>query len=91
MMKATSILFVIAGLGAIAPTSSPTPSPTPPESASPSLVETVTEASAQRVAAQRSKIYQVGVDYSEWLDQVAKDSGSAFFQRIAFDRVSGCD
>jgi small-conductance mechanosensitive channel len=44
--------------------------------------------SAQRVAAERSKIYQVGVNYSEWLDQVAKDSSSAFLQRRAFDRVT---
>lgn len=87
-MKATSILSVIACLGAIAATPSPAPSPTPVESATPSLVETVTELSAQRVAAERSKIYQVGVHYSEWLDQVAKNSGSAFLQRIAFDRVT---
>jgi small-conductance mechanosensitive channel len=88
MMKATSILFVIVCLGAIAATPSPAPSPTPVESATPSLVETVTELSAQRVAAERSKIYQAGVAYSEWLDQVAKDSGSTFLQRVAFDRVT---
>jgi len=37
----------------------------------------------------RSKIYRAGRDYSLWLDQIAKDSGSAFLQRPVFERVTG--
>ncbi|HST29602.1 MAG TPA: mechanosensitive ion channel domain-containing protein [Chthoniobacterales bacterium] len=37
----------------------------------------------------RSKIYRAGRSYSEWLDQLAKDSGSAFLQRTVFERVTG--
>src|SRR5438552_7165922 len=66
------------------------PSPSPVESASPAatLTQSVSELSAQRAAAERSKIYRSGATYSRWLDQVAKDSGSAFLQRTVFDRVT---
>src|SRR5438128_12685088 len=69
---------------------SPTPSPSPVESASPAatLTQSVSELSAQRAAAERSKIYRTGLTYSRWLDQVAKDSGSAFLQRPVYDRVT---
>src|SRR5438876_2021896 len=69
---------------------SASPSPSPVESASPAatLTQSVSELSAQRAAAERSKIYRSGATYSRWLDQVAKDSGSAFLQRTVFDRVT---
>ncbi len=44
--------------------------------------------SAQRAAAQRSKIYQAGVAYTRWLDGVAERSGSEFLQRAVFDQVT---
>jgi len=65
---------------------SPTPSPSPVESASPAatLTQSVSELSAQRAAAERSKIYRSGATYSDGLDRVAKNSGSAFLQRTRF-------
>src|SRR5260370_20006528 len=68
----------------------PTPTPSPSESASPAatLTQSVSELSAQRAAAERSKIYRSGATYSRWLDQVAKNSGSVFLQRTVFDRVT---
>ena len=69
---------------------SPLPSPSPVESESPAatIAQSVTELSAQRAAAERSKIYRTGATYSRWLDDLAKDSGSAFLQRPVFDRVT---
>src|SRR5438477_683728 len=66
----------------------PSATPAPAESPAPTIAESVTDLSAQRAAADRSKIYRAGRDYSEWLDQVAKDSGSAFLQRKVFERVT---
>jgi small-conductance mechanosensitive channel len=37
---------------------------------------------------ERSKVYRTGAAYSNWLDQIAKDSGNAFLQRPVFDRVT---
>jgi len=37
---------------------------------------------------ERSRIYHAGADYSKWLDQIAKDSGSAFLQRKVFENVT---
>src|SRR5438552_11199435 len=69
---------------------SASPSPSPVESASPAatLTQSVSELSAQRAAAERSKIYRAGADYGRWLDNLAIDSGSAFLQRTVFDRVT---
>src|SRR5438477_10390502 len=69
---------------------SASPSPSPVESASPAatLTQSVSELSAQRAAAERSKIYRSGADYGRWLDNLAKNSGSAFLQRTVFDRVT---
>src|SRR6266404_121155 len=64
------------------------PSATPAESPAPTIAESVTDLSAQRAAMDRSKIYHAGRDYSQWLDQVAKDSGSAFLQRKVFENVT---
>lgn len=70
--------------------SEPGASPSPVESTSPpaTIAQSVSELSAQRAAAERSKIYRAGADYGRWLDQLAKDSGSAFLQRPIFDRVT---
>ncbi len=77
-------------IAAAEPSSTPSPSPSPTESASPAatLTQSVSELSAQRAAAERSKIYRAGADYGRWLDDVAKNSGSAFLQRPVFDRVT---
>jgi small-conductance mechanosensitive channel len=37
---------------------------------------------------ERSRLYHAGADYSKWLDQVAKDSGSDFLQRNIFEHVT---
>jgi Small-conductance mechanosensitive channel len=71
-----------------APSASPGASPDESPSAAATLVQSVSELSAQKVAEERSKIYRAGVDYSKWLDQLAKDSGSAFLQQPVFDRVT---
>lgn len=83
-------LIALASLSAIAAEPSATPSPTisPTESPAPTIAQSVTDLSAQRAAAERSRIYRAGRDYSEWLDQVAKDSGSALLQRKVFERVT---
>jgi small-conductance mechanosensitive channel len=77
-------------LAAAEPSASPSPSASPVESASPpaTIAQSVSELSAQRAAAERSKIYRAGATYSRWLDDVAKNSGSAFLQRPIFDRVT---
>src|SRR6266403_2200760 len=77
-------------IAAAEPSSAPSPSPSPVESASPAatLTQSVSELSAQRAAAERSKIYRTGVTYSRWLDQVAKNSDNALLQRPVFDRVT---
>ncbi len=74
----------------IAAEQSPSPSPFPTVSESPAgtITQSVTELSAQRAAADRSKIYRAGAAYGHWLDQVAKDSGNTFLQRAVFDRVT---
>ncbi len=77
-------------IAAAEPSPTPSPSPSPIESASPAatLTQSVSELSAQRAAAERSKIYRAGADYGRWLDNLAKNSGSAFLQRPVFDRVA---
>jgi small-conductance mechanosensitive channel len=69
---------------------SPSPSPAASPAASPvaTIEQSVSELSAQRAAAERSKIYRAGVAYSRWLDGIAKNSGNAFLQQPAFDRVT---
>jgi small-conductance mechanosensitive channel len=96
-MTATRLLFAAIALACIsASIIAAEPSATPPALAAPTAAESpaatiaqsVTDLSAQRAAAERSRIYRAGRDYSEWLDQLAKDSGSAFLQRKVFERVS---
>jgi small-conductance mechanosensitive channel len=67
---------------------SATPSASANESPAPTIAQSVTDLSAQRAAIDRSKIYRAGRDYAEWLDQLAKDSGSAFVQKPVFERVT---
>src|SRR6266446_3887916 len=84
------IVCVCVSAFAAEPSSTPVPSPSPSASESPvaTIAQSVTELSAQRAAAERSKIYRSGATYSRWLDQVAKNSGSTFLQRPVFDRVT---
>ena len=70
------------------PDSTPSPSPSATESPASTITQSVTDLSAQRAATERSKIYRAGRDYSLWLDQLAKDSDSAFLQRTVFERVN---
>ncbi len=72
------------------PSATPAPSPTitPEESPAPTIAKSVTDLSAQRASTERSKIYRAGRDYGLWLDQVGKDAGSTFLQRVVFERVT---
>src|SRR5437016_5479324 len=95
MMTATRVLcaliaFVCLNAIAAESTSTPVPSPSPAASESPAatITQSVTELSAQRAAAERSKIYRAGADYGRWLDQVGQDSSSAFLQRPVYDRIA---
>ena len=84
------IAFACVSATAAEPSASPTPSPATSSTESPAstIAQSVTDLSAQRAAAERSKIYRAGRDYSLWLDQLAKDSGSAFLQRNVFEHVN---
>ena len=73
---------------AVEPSASPSPSPSPSASPEVTLTQSVAELSAQRAEAERSQIYRAGADYSRWLDEVAKNSGSAFLQRPVYDRIT---
>ena len=77
-------------LNAIAaePNASPSATAFAAESPVPTITQSVTDLSAQRAQMERSKIYHAGRDYSLWLDQIAKDSGSAFLQRKVFENVT---
>jgi len=72
------------------PSPAPSPSPVASPAASPlaTLEQSFSELTAQRAAAERSKIYQAGATYSRWLDGIAKNSGYAFLQRQVVDRVT---
>jgi small-conductance mechanosensitive channel len=84
------LAIVCASAIAAGPSASPTPSVTasPAESPAAAITQTVTDLSAQRATAERWRIYRAGRAYSEWLDQLAKDSGSAFLQRKVFENVT---
>src|SRR5215469_1952046 len=70
------------------PSSSASATASPAESPAPTITQSVTDLSAQRAQMERSKIYHAGRDYSLWLDQIAKDSGSTFLQRKVFENVT---
>jgi small-conductance mechanosensitive channel len=89
------VLFALAGAVAFsmeltATELSNSQSPAPAASPSPAgtLAQSFSELSAESAAAERSNIYRAGAAYSRWLDEVAKDSGSAFLQQQLFDRVT---
>jgi hypothetical protein len=95
MMNATRVLFALIAfvcVSAIASEPDLTPSPSAPPAASESpaatLAPSVSELSAQNAATERSRICRAGAAYSKWLDQIAKDSRSAFLQQRVFDRVT---
>jgi small-conductance mechanosensitive channel len=84
-----AIIALVATIAIAAePTAAPSASPSPAESPASTITQSVTDLSAQRAAIDRSKIYRAGRNYSEWLDQIAKDSGSASLQRTVFERVT---
>jgi small-conductance mechanosensitive channel len=82
------VMFICASVVAAEPVVSPSPLPTASVSPAATITQSVTELSAQRAATDRSEIYRAGRDYGLWLDQVAKDSGNTFLQRVVFDRVT---
>src|SRR6516165_7325607 len=94
MTRILCVLVALASVTAIAaepsatPAALPSPLPAAPESPAPTIAQSVTDLSAQRAAADRSKIYRAGVAYSKWLDEIAKDSGSAFLPQPVFERVT---
>jgi small-conductance mechanosensitive channel len=99
MMDATRISFALISLICVStiaiaaeppatPPPSPSQSPAPSESPASTLTQSVSQLSAQRAAAERSRIYRTGRGYSDWLDEIANDSGNAFLQRPVFDRVT---
>ena len=93
-MARTRILWAAIGLlGAVnviaaEPTATPSPSVSPAESTPPTIAQSVTDISAQRATAERWRIYFAGRAYSEWLDQLAKNSSSAFLQRKLFENIT---
>ena len=82
------VLIALSCVNAFAAEPSATPSASPAPSETSTIAQSVTDLSAQRAATERSKIYRAGRDYSLWLDEVAKDSGSAFLQRKVFENVT---
>src|SRR5947199_5573478 len=89
-MKISCLLIVLLCQSAVAAIPTPLPSPSVTASVSPAatIAQSVTELSAQRAAAERSKIYRAGANYGRWLDQVAQDSSSAFLRRPVYDRIT---
>lgn len=89
-VKMFCVVVMFNFVSAIAAEPTPSPSALPTASASPvaTITQSVAELSAQRAAAERSKIYRTGAAYGRWLDQVAADSGSSFLQRAVFDRMT---
>src|SRR2546423_13105425 len=94
-MNAIRVWFALLAINclnafAAEPRATPTPSTSPDASESPAatITQSVTDLSAQRAAMERSRIYHAGADYSKWLDQIAKNSGSAFLQRKVFENVT---
>jgi hypothetical protein len=82
------VMFVCASVVWAEPVVLPSSSPTVAATPATTITQSVAELSAQRAAAERSKIYRTGAAYGRWLDQVAKNSGNTFLQRAVFDRVT---
>jgi len=91
-MKRTTCCALVAlvslSASVIAAEPSATPTVSPEESPVATIAQSVTELSAQRATAERWRIYFAGRAYSEWIDQLAKNSGSAFLQRKVFENVT---
>lgn len=81
------VVFVCASAVGAEPVASPSQPPTASASPAATITQSVTELSAQRATAERSKIYRAGAAHGRWLDQVAKDSRNTFLQQMVFDRV----
>jgi small-conductance mechanosensitive channel len=90
--RTSCALIALVAVSAVAaePSVSPSPSaaPSPVDSPAATIAQSVTELSAQRAAAERSRIYRAGADYGRWLDQTAKDWNSALLERTVFERVT---
>ncbi len=82
-VAAASFLFSLAAPGQTSPT--PSPSARPAATVAAEAPDSAEGLSAQRAAAERSKMYRAGLAYSHWLDSMARDSGSEFL----LHRVSG--
>jgi small-conductance mechanosensitive channel len=82
------VMFICASAAGAEPVVSPSPPVTATASPAATITQSVAELSAQRAAAERSKIYRTGAAYGRWLDQVAKGSGNSFLQQTVFDRVT---
>ena len=88
--KALHILIGLACLSGSCIATEPSVSPSISRAASqPSTTaQSSSQLSAQGAAAERSKIYRAGAAYSQWLDQLAENSGNAFLQRQILDRIT---
>src|SRR4029453_5996229 len=93
MMNATRLLFSLMGfvcVSAIASEPNLTPSPSALSTASTSpaatLAPAISEFSPLNAATERLKSYRAGTGCRGWLDQIAKDSRTAFLQQPVFDR-----
>lgn len=89
MNRLARLCLLIGFFGASALAAEPDASPTPTPSVSPATIaQSFSQLSAESATAERWKIYNAGVAYGRWLDQIATDSGSAFLQRPVFERVT---
>jgi small-conductance mechanosensitive channel len=92
-LTSSKALYTLLGLACLSGSSIATePSvslATSPTASQPSTIaQSVSESSAQTAAVERSKIYRAGAAYSQWLDQVAENSGNAFLQRQILGRIT---
>src|SRR5262245_21081744 len=73
---------------AMEPSASPAVSPTALQpSATPQSVSQ-SQLSVRGAAVERSKLYRAGAAYTQWLDQIAENSGNAFLQRQIVGRLT---
>src|SRR5262249_6734515 len=88
--KALHILIGLACLtgSSIATVPSVSPSISPTASQPSATAQSGSQLSAKSAATERSKIYRAGAVYSQWLDQLAENSGNAFLQRQILDRIT---
>jgi|SRR4029453_17828805 hypothetical protein len=85
----TLIGVVCLGGSSLATEPSASPGTSPVASQPSTMAQSVSQSSsAQGPAVERSKIYRAGTAYSQWLDQLAENSGNAFLQRQILDRIT---